>query len=298
MMRTMSDKTLDSIPGVCEVSRTTTERRPPDFLIELPHGATRESHFDATRARLTGDYAADLKEFFFVNTDVGAPECAAEIAGALARTGAGVLIVRGLVPRTFIDCNRVIDGGLRGDEMTPTVPGYVREQQDIETLTAMYREYQGVAGRAYEQVCGAGGLALTLHTYAPRSVDIKRIDDDIVRALHEAYEPERFETWERRPDIDVISEDTEGKRLAPSAVVDRLKREYAAIGIEVAENATYRLHPETMGHVHSSAYPGQVLCMEINRQQLADPFTPFAEMHIGPEKAARMAAPVAKALLR
>jgi len=298
MMRTMSDKTFDSIPGVCEVSHANIEGRPPDFLIELPHGATRETHFDTTRARLRGDYAADLKEFFFVNTDVGAPECAAEIAGALARAGAGVLIVRGLVPRTFIDCNRVIEGGLRGDEMTPPVPEYVREKTDIETLTGIYRQYQGVAGRAYEHVCGAGGLALTLHTYAPRSVDIKRIDDDIVRALREAYEPERFETWERRPDVDVISEDTEGKRLAPSAVVDRLKREYAAIGVEVRENATYRLHPETMGHVHSSAYPGQVLCMEINRQRLADPFTPFAEMHIGPEKAARMAAPVAKALLR
>ena len=153
-----------------------------------------------------------------------------------------------------------------------------------------------MASGAYEQVCGTGGLALTLHTYAPRDVRIKHIDDDIVRALRAAYEPRRFKTWERRPDVDVISEDTSGTRLAPPGLVERLAREYAAIGVEMAENATYRLHPETMGYRHSAAFPGQVLCLEISRELLADPFTPFSEMCIGVQKVSRMARPVARAL--
>ena len=52
-----------------------------------------------------------------------------------------------------------------------------------------------------------------------------------------------------------------------------------------------------MAYAHSMRYPGRVLCMEINRELLADPFTPFAEMHISERKARRMAAPLAAAVL-
>jgi hypothetical protein len=283
---------MESVPGICEV----VGGAGAEFLIEVPHGATREKHFDAVRGRLAGEYAAELKEFFFVNTDVGAPEVAAELARQLTEAGQAVCTLRGLVPRTFIDCNRDIDAGLRGDEMTPPVPGYVRHPGDIATLIGLYRRYRDVAGQAYERICGSGGRALMLHTYAPRSVRITRIGDDIVERLHEAYEPERYASWERRPEVDLISEDTAGKLLAPRGLVDRVRREYAAAGIEVAENATYRLHPETMGHVYSSAHPGRILCMEISRELLADPFTPFEEMHIAPDRVARMARPVARAL--
>jgi hypothetical protein len=288
-----------SVPGVCEVLRQGPGDRPADFLIELPHGATEGAHFDAVRAKLYGDYPVDLREFFFVNTDVGAPECARKIAGRLAGDGRSVLILRGLVPRTFIDCNRRIDSGsdgIRGRKLTPLVPAYVRDERDIRTLIELYRAYQDAARQAYEQVCGTGGVALTLHTYAPRNVKIEIIDDDIVRKLHEAYEPHCFERWERRPDVDIISEDVDGKLLAPQPLVQALKREYAAIGIRVAENRTYRLLPESMGHVHSVAHPNRVLCLEVNRDLLADPFTPFEEMRIGPKKVARIAAPIAAAL--
>jgi len=283
---------MESVPNVCEV----VGGGGAEFLIEVPHGATRGEHFDAVRGRLEGEYAAELKEFFFVNTDVGAPEVAAEIARLLTEAGRTVCVLRGLVPRTFIDCNRDIDGGLRGDEMTPPLPGYVRHRGDIDTLTGLYRRYRDVARRAYERICGSGGRALMLHTYAPRSVRITRIEDDIMERLREAYEPERYATWARRPDVDLISEDSAGKLLAPRGLVDRVRNEYAAAGIEVAENATYRLHPETMGHVYSSAYPGRILCIEISRELLADPFTPFEEMHIAPDKVARMARPVTRAL--
>jgi hypothetical protein len=270
--------------------------RPAGYLIELPHGATRAAHFEALRQQLDGDFPDDLEAFYFVNTDVGAPECAVEIARGLARIGASTLIVRALLPRTFIDCNRVIEGGLRGDEMTPPVPDYVRNRDDIQTLVRVYREYQDVARRAYEEVCRDGGLALNLHSFAPRSVRVGPIDESIVQKLREAYAPGRFKTWKRRPGVDIISEDTGGRHLAPSHLVEALKREYAAIGIEAVENDTYRLHAESMSHVHSSAHPGKVLCMEINRELLADPFDPFEEMRIGPEKVTRMTAPVVAAL--
>ncbi len=283
---------LVSLPGVCEVLREGPDDRPADFLIELPHGATRGADFDALRAGLHGDYPADLKQFFYVNTDVGAPECAREIAGRLGRSGRSVLTVRGLLPRTFIDCNRRAE---RHPEQTPAVPAYVRDERDISALMELYGAYQSTVRRAYAQVCGEGGMALILHTYAPRSVKIELIDDDIVRKLHEAYAPQRFEMWERRPEVELISEDLDGKLLAPQRIVEALKREYAAIGIRVAENRTYRLFPESMGHVHSVAHPDRVLCMEINRDLLADPFTPFEEMRIGPRKVARVAAPIAAA---
>ena len=52
-----------------------------------------------------------------------------------------------------------------------------------------------------------------------------------------------------------------------------------------------------MGQVYSHAYPGRVLCLEINRAALADPFSPFEEMRIGAAKVSRMSAPVAEAFL-
>jgi hypothetical protein len=287
---------IRSIPDVCEVTRAGPAGRPASYLIELPHGATRAAHFEALRGALIGDFPEDLEAFYFVNTDVGTPECAIEVARGLARTGASTLIVRALLPRTFIDCNRVIEGGLRGQEMTPPVPEYVRHRDDIQTLVRLYGEYQEVARRAYEEVCRNGGLALNLHSFAPRSVKIGRIDEGIVQKLREAYAPGRLESWERRPQIDIISEDADGRRLASSDLVADLKRAYAAIGIDAVENETYRLHAETMTHVHSSAHPGKVLCMEINRELLADPFDPFVEMRIAPQKAARMAAPLVAAL--
>ena len=288
---------INSIPGVCSVERVGAADGPCELLIELPHGATRAAHFDALVRRLHGDYADDLREFFFVNTDVGAPECARAIAGRLAARRR-TLIVSALLPRTFVDCNRLIEfASADGHKaMTPHVPPYVTDERDVALLVERYQAYHRVARRAYEEICGAGGMALTLHTYAPRSVDIGPIDEDVVRKLHEAYEPERFLNWPRRPDVDVISEDADGRRLAPESIVGELKREYEAIGIRVTENETYRLYPASMGFVYSAAHPGRVLCLEINRELLADPFDPFREMRVGVKKATRMATPIAAAI--
>jgi hypothetical protein len=304
----MSEDPIRSIPDVCHVDHLihgdTPEDAAPDLLIELPHGATRTADFERVRRRLISDLPEDLSAFFYVNTDVGSYECALEVASSLLEDTQGpsafgkVLILRSLIPRTFVDCNRVIEptAGARG-EMTPAFPDYVSAPEDRELLVRRHAAYQAVAREAYESTCGTGGMGLQIHTYAPRSVGIDRIDANIVDALRRAYEPAVFETWERRPDVDVISEASDGTLLAPPKLVDALKRAYAVIGVDVRENATYRLHPETMGYRHSKRFAGTVLCVELSRALLADPFSPFEEMRIGPQKVRRMARPIAQALL-
>jgi hypothetical protein len=295
-----------SLPGVCDVKLVPrdgkTPRCPPDLLIEVPHGATKKRHFEAVRHRLVSPLPKDLRDFFFVNTDVGSFECATFVARMIASAAEGegtVLILRCLVPRTFIDCNRVAGPEGRGamPEITPAVPEYITDDKDRTLLEELHRSYQNVARRAYEWVCGAGGRALQLHTYAPRAIRIEHIDGDIVKALHRAYDPGIYQSWKQRPDVDLISEARDGTPLASPSLVASIKSQYAGIGIEVEENASYRLHPSTMGYRHATAYPGRALCIEISRALLADPFSPFEEMRIGPEKVERMSGPIGAAYL-
>jgi hypothetical protein len=296
---------LRSITDVCEVDlaagAASDPVATPDLLIEVPHGATRESHFRAVRDRLVGELPSDLVHYFFVNTDVGAPECASHVAQLIAAASPlKVIVLRGLVPRTFVDCNRVVDGGPNSvveDGLTPGLPGYIRDPADVRTLVDLHRTYHDVARHAYDLVCGNGGLALMLHSYAPRSVRIDDIDDGIVRALHRAYEPASYEMWEERPDVDVIAAADDDTQLASATWIDSLVSQYAAIGIRVAQNATYRLHPGTMGHRYSARFPGRALCLELNRALLADPFSPFEEMRIGEKKVQAMSEPIAAASL-
>jgi hypothetical protein len=307
-----------SIDAVCEVERfdppDAEPGAPPRVLFELPHGATSTASYERLRARLSSRLPERLERFFHVNTDMGSPDVAREAALALSRPESSptlgrlgvpgrpvsALIVRSLVPRTFIDCNRLVElstDDYRRQRFTPAIPEYVTEPADRELLSALHREYQTVAQRAYDLVCGRGGVAVALHTYAPRSVDIHRLDVDIVTQLEEAYAPERYDSWPLRPPVDVIDETEDGERLAPRGMVERLRALYGLLGVEVTENATYRLHPSTLGYRHCRTHAGRVLCLEINRGLLADPFEPFVEMRVSRTKAERMAAPLAAACL-
>jgi hypothetical protein len=265
-----------------------------ELLIEVPHGATERADFERLRARLRGPLPAGLAAYFHVNTDEGAPELARQVAARLGRAGHRVLVLRCRIPRTFIDVNRVVDESV-DPGMSAGLPAYIGDPGDRELLLAAHRRYSEHAAEAYREACAGGGLALALHTYAPRSVEVA-VDASIVAALRRAYRPQSYARWRVRPPVDLITETPNGENLAPAALVERLRAALAAAGIAWAENASYRLHPATTGHRHARAYPGSVLCVEVRRDLLGAPWRPFVESRIGPRKAARIAVLLAAAV--
>ena len=292
-----------SVAGVCNTGvlagRDADPAAPPDLLIELPHGATRMLHYESLRGLLQGRYDDDLIGFFHVNTDVGSPEVAVAVArGLLAeRPDLKVRILRSLIPRTFIDCNRAPNAhaDLEAD-VTGQVPGYVTDPADVATLQAYYQSYTDQAQASFEEVCGAGGHALILHTYAPRSVSIGNVEAGIVAQLREAWLPKNRRKWPRRPDVDLITAPPGGGSLAPDALVEAVRENYAGIGIDVTENATYNQHPDTMGALWSARYPRQVLCVELNRQRLVHKWAPLEPLEVTPGRVKKMAGPLVRAL--
>ncbi len=298
---------VTTLPGVCEIERfgpKTGSETPPALLIEVPHGATSDSDFDAALAALAGPVPADLRDFFHVNTDVGAPECAVELARGVAAPPDrfSAVVLRCLVPRTFCDCNRELGTGTEhyaASGITPAIPEYVGNQADRELLASWHRSYCETASGLYTEVCGNGGLAVILHSYAPRSVQIGSLDVGIVAALREAYEPDRYSTWVERPPIDLITADQDGRQLAAPDLVEEVKAAYRRLlAIEPTENASYCLHPSTLGYRHSARFPGRVLCLEVRRDLVAEPYRPFDEMAIGPEKVRSWIAPLIEGIRR
>ncbi len=302
----MTTNSLRSIPGICDVTevRGTRAVGPPSVLFEVPHGATRARDYDDLWRELVGSFPVDLQAFFFVNTDVGAPEVAlrtAQLAVAQDPTRACV-VLRCRIPRTFVDCNRDIDEAARArpsapGEMTAGLPSWVRDARDRDLLLARYGQYRELATRAYAAVCGAGGRALMVHSYAPRTVDVA-VDDDIVASLRAAYEPDRIETWPLRASVDLIVDPPDGARLADPVLVAAAQREFVAAGFDVVRNGAYALHPASLAHVFASAYPERTLCLELRRDLLVQAFTPFAEMLADPAKVERAANALARALAR
>ena len=297
----MNEQT-QTIPDICEI---TTFSCSPDLpirlLIELPHGATKAKHFENYRQQLLGTtFPQDLAHFFFVNTDVGTPELGMQIAKQFAsNTTFGAVVIKSLIPRTFIDCNRVI--ALSADDykkggVTPGIPPYVTNQTDLQFLTEQYTKYQKQAQILYEDICQIGGFALMLHSYAPKTVGIATIDDQIVKNLHRVYQPDLYKTWPTRPEIDFITTTLENQRLAPGKLIDQMSTLLREDGFEVEEGKSYPLHPSTTAFSHASSYPDNTLCMEVRRDLLATEFTPFSEMNICQQKVERISVPVSKAL--
>jgi len=300
MMRRMP--TLSSIPGVLDallVYGSENQRdAPPDLLIEIPHGATRTADFDAVAAQLTSPLPEGLSDFFHVNTDAGAPELGLAVAErfvALSPTRSAA-VLRCRIPRTFIDCNRRQGASpeeFKAGKVTPGLMPWITTAEDRALLRGLYDGYVAAVRRASEE-SGPGGAMLLLHTYAPRTVDVE-VDLHIVEKLRRAYEPEVERTWPLRPEIDVIGRAMDGTSLAPARVVARLRER--ALPLEVADSATYPMHPSTLAYEHVMARPGRVLCVEVRRDLLADPFDPFVQMNIGADKVARLAGPLAAAAL-
>jgi len=298
--------TIRSIDGVCNVQYVHGAEAPsgaiPDLLLEVPHGATLAQHFLDLRGSLVGDVAADLIDFFFVNTDVGAPELARAVAERVVELAPkrSALVVQSLLPRTLIDCNRCIDPssaptGSAPGQLTPGLPLWIRDPVDQRLLLRLHSAYREVAAAAFAAVCGNGGFGLMVHTYAPRSLDVP-VDEHIVEHLRAAYEPERIGEWPLRAEVDLITHDPEGQKFAPPELVASVVERLESSGRQVDHNGTYSLHPLTLAHEFAVAYPGRTLCFEVRRDLLVPEFIPFRELHVDAERVARIAEPFALAI--
>lgn len=292
-------RAFPSIPRVCDVTWFRGTRAPedatPDVLLEVPHGATKAEHFASLRAELVGAYPEDLAEFFFVNTDVGAPEVAERLATRLvaADPRRTALVVRCRLPRTFVDCNRVISPDAVGapsaaGAVTPGLMPWVTHPTDRALLLERYAAYRQLVERAVETVMGARGYALFVHSYAPRTIDVA-VDEHVVANLREAYRPEVVGRWPLRPEVDLITRDPSGRRLADEALLAALRAASSRAGVATAEDHTYTLHPSTLAAVHAARFPGRTLCFEVRRDLLVETFTPFAEMRVAPAAVERIA---------
>lgn len=297
---------LQSVPGVCDVERVfgseADRNAPPDLFLECAHGATRASDFDALRAQLRGDYATDLREFFFVNTDVGSPELARAVAAKVvaSQPRRSALLVRCKLPRTFVDCNRRIASDTQAaaskpGEMTPGLQPWVQDARDRELLLERYSAYRETVTRAFALSRERGGITLFVHTYAPRSVDVA-VDANIVASLRAAYAPDKLGSWPLRHPVDLITHDPEGRELAHALLAQKTEAGLRAAGIEVARNAAYALHPVTLAHEFAAQTPASTLCLEVRRDLLVPEFVPFVELNADPAKVERVAAPLAAAV--
>jgi hypothetical protein len=299
---------LRSIAGVVEVEHfcgaLATATTPPTFLVEVPHGADRRAHYESLRARLVGDVPADLHCFFHVNTDVGAYDYGKATALRLLHEhpNRSAVVVRSLIPRTLIDCNRPAtrDGGdLRNGALTSGIPVYVEHPADQALLVGLHAQYVAVAAAAFAEVLGNnGGLALLPHTYGPRALGIASVGRDIVEQLRWACAPERESTWPLRADIDLLTNDPEGRDWSPPGLSSALVTSFAAVSLEAKINSTYNLHPASLGHTWSTRYPHRVVCVEVRRDHLVREWTPFEEMVVVDEKVDLIAGVLAPALAR
>ncbi len=294
----------ETLNGVVDLYRFGSDDDPApeevDLFIEIPHGATHTSDFLSVAESLGGPLPEGLVDFFHVNTDVGAFEVSLRLAELLTSRAPHltVEIYRCRIPRTFIDTNRRIDVSIedyRAGGVTPGIPPWVSDPADRELLLGRYHAYHGFVEARLNGASPTSTLLL-LHTYAPRTLDVK-VDEDIVATLRREYEPERFEAWPLRPEIEAITTDLDGTSYAPQALLGALRRELEAAGRLLSESDTYPLHPSTIAYDRVQAHPGDALCLEIRRDLLADPFDPFVEMAISDEKVDAIATPIARALL-
>ncbi len=254
------------------------------LVIEIPHGATRTQHFEALRAKLVGPFPDDLVDFFHVNTDVGAPEVGLQLAAdyVQAHSNRSVEVLVCQIPRTFIDTNRVVDDNTvpttsTATGMTPGVVSYVREASDLALLIDLAKQYQRACEAALLPTLSAGGRAVMLHTYAPRSVDVV-VDENIVTRLREAYSPEQVQRWPLRPPVDAITTTPDGVQCCDPAWIARLQQAVSDDDLTMAVSGTYGLHPSTAAYVWATRFMGQTLCVELRRDLVVEEFMPFAQM--------------------
>ena len=266
----------------------------PSVFIELPHGATKTEHYHTFAQRMP-EIDTSMIQFFYTNTDIGTPELAKEVMSLLEETD--VCILQSYIPRTFVDCNRNLERNLsdyKAAKVTPGLPSYVPEHHH-QWLKDIHKRYTRKAEELYKKVCGNNGVAIMLHSYAPKSVGIHTVDKDIVEKLRWAYEPEQYTQWPERPEIDIICTTLEGVNIAHPILYKELR---ALLGTQytIGSSQTYPMHHATMAYAHAQKYFEQTLCLEIRRDLLVEKFRPCVELPIQPQRIHHFAQKIAKAI--
>lgn len=267
------------------------------LLVEVPHGADRTRHYERWEKKLSGTLPNGLVDFFHLNTDVGAWDLGVAVANALVHRfpTRSCTLVRCLIPRTFVDCNRPADyeGALNAGGLTPGIAPYIVDAEDKALLLEHHKAYVSATSDLYAEICGRGGHAFIPHSYGPRSLGIEKVDADIVKNLHWACEPGRHDTWPLRAEVDLLTRDPDGNLLCDPRIESDLVSGFAAAGYSPKCNDTYSVHPASLAYTHCVNHPQRVLCAEVRRDLLVDEWTPFAQMRPNAEKIERAATVIA-----
>lgn len=284
---------ITSLPGIADVEPFGTG--PLRLVVEVPHGADRRAHYDAVRDRLQSDLPADLHAFFHINTDVGAWQLGREVARVVAeRTGVTALVIRCLIPRTFIDCNRVEEAAAEAG-LTAGLAPWIRDEADRALLIDAYRRYVALVAEALGAL--NDGYVLLPHTYGPRTMNIAAVDDDIVARLREQVVPATWDNLPLRPEVDLITRWPDGRGAGPAGMETALVEGYRAIGVEAVVAKTYQMHAITLAATWDAMCPGRVLCMEVRRDLLVEAWSPFQEMVVSDAAVERLAGPLVEGFL-
>jgi len=268
----------------------------PRLLIEVPHGSTSADDFRELAAQLRSPLPDDLIAFFFVNTDTGAFETSLALADALPDWD--VTIVRSRIPRTFVDCNRLLDAGeaaWKEGGVTAGMGPWITDAADVALLKQRYDEYQQIVRSELAHLRPHDVLVM-MHTYSPRHVAVE-VDLNIVPVLRAAYQPDVYPTWKLRPPVDIIARDLDGQVHLRDALIDALTSGFAAMGQTMTVSDSYPLHPSTMAWFHQQSHAGDTLCVELRRDLLTAHFEPFGETVADAARIAPLATVIAQALV-
>ena len=288
------------------------DQAPATIFLEIPHGATTHAHLEAIKT-LDAQTPEDWDTVYWCSTDQGAPEVAlraaqlltspewawAQLGQAAAQQAADrvVVLIRGLIPRHYVDLNRlwVPQDQTAGVGLTPTLPEFLRQQPEPgRKLQALHTRYHAAIMAQYEQTCGLGGQAMQIHTYSPRSVSAPQgVSGPLLRR---AWSDAEREQWPLRPIGQLITGRADEPPLSDAALVDALRREFEAIGVTLAVNEPFAFHPVTTLDQLAHRWPGQLTALELGREFLAQRYDPLGPWTPDVQVVERAAGALARAL--
>lgn len=290
------------------------QEAPATVFLEIPHGATTAAHLEAIKT-LGAEAPEDWDTVYWCTTDQGAPEVASaaakllvdpswamEALGERAAEDAakrGVCVVRGLIPRHFIDLNRlwIDEQEAKQANLTPIVPPFLKSQPKVGgQLRALYREYHSVINAQYERTCQAGGQTMQVHTYSPRSVSAPNgVSGQVLR---EAWSDAKRESWPLRPAGQLITGRADEPALSDARLSALMVEEFAKADFELSINDPFSFHPVTTLDALGHRWPGQVMAIELGRERLAERYDPLGPWTPSPTVVAACAHAMAKAIAK